>query len=284
MKLSLATFEAATSLRCCGGGVNVVEAGESWSRIIIPTAGTVEANFQGIGCAYPAFNAIETATSLAAIEATMPDGDEAKQAFLERKEGVSSPASSFTSSSSSSSLASASPSASVEAAAACTAETRAPARRVKGRRELVVDRYIEEEQQERGQGGQGAGDVDEDDAERPKWVFPQAPYDVVALEGSRWVTWTVTDLVSLMLADPELERLVPLLLVAAFDPDRDEEFAARLAAEPDKDKDEEEEEEEEEDNDEEEDDNDDPQQDSPRRPRRGPDGYIDLSDLDIGLI
>ena len=95
MKLSLATFEAATSLRCCGGGVNVVEAGESWSRIIIPTAGTVEANFQGIGCAYPAFNAIETATSLAAIEATMPDGDEAKQAFLERKEGVSSPASSF---------------------------------------------------------------------------------------------------------------------------------------------------------------------------------------------
>ena len=151
MKLSLATFEAATSLRCCGGGVNVVEAGESWSRIIIPTAGTVEANFQGIGCAYPAFNAIETATSLAAIEATMPDGDEAKQAFLERKEGVSSPASSFTSSSSSSSLASASPSASVEAAAACTAETRAPARRVKGRRELVVDRYIEEEQQERGE-------------------------------------------------------------------------------------------------------------------------------------
>ena len=142
-----------------------------------------------------------------------------------------------------------------------------------------MDRYIEEEQQER---GQGAGDdVDEDDAERPKWVFPQAPHDVVALEGSRWVTWTVTDLVSLMLADPELERLVPLLLVAAFDPDRDEEFAARLAAEPDKDKDDEEEEE---DNDEEEDDNDDPQQDSPRRPRRGPDGYIDLSDLDIGLI
>merc|ERR1740138_582746 len=41
--LSLATFETATSFKCCGGGFTLVEAGEMWSRILIPISGAIEA-------------------------------------------------------------------------------------------------------------------------------------------------------------------------------------------------------------------------------------------------
>ena len=274
--LSLATFGAATSMECCGGAVRLVEEGESWSRIIIPISGALQADvptFAGSSSssssssdgrrrvAYPLFNAIETATSLAAIGATMPDGDEEREEFLAREpkkrtekavlEGSVNlfkrwePAEANTRANAG---AGAGAGGAAASGAACTSEARAPARRVRTRREMEADQYIDATREGvAAERREGRDDEEEEDSERPMWVFPQAKYDVLALEGSRWASWTVTDLVRLMVSDPELEQALPLLLTTAFDPAVDAELMAE-------------------------------------RPRRGPDGYIDLSDLDIGLI
>lgn len=86
----------------------------------------------------------------------------------------------------------------------CTSAPRAPAKRVRGTREEALLPMMV--------GNGGRAEEGEGGEERPMWVFPQADFDIVAVEGTRWVSWPVADMANLMLTDPELDRLIPLLL------------------------------------------------------------------------